>query len=61
MRLYNREWRVGLLLTFSTLVGALLANSPGFRIVFVKLAIAAGVLTVLAFREDRRVQKRSER
>jgi hypothetical protein len=61
MHLYNREWRVGLLLTFSTLVGALLTNSPGFRIVFVTLAIAAGVLTVLAFREDRRAKKRSER
>ncbi len=61
MRLYNREWRVGLLVTFSTLVAALLTKSSGFRIVFVILALAAGVLTVLAFREDRRAQKRSER
>ena len=61
MRLYNREWRPGLLVTFSTLVAALLTNTPGFRIAYVTLAIPALVLTVLAFREDRRAQKRSER
>ncbi len=60
MRLYKREWRVGLVLTFSTLMGAFFTDAYGRRIVFSILAVAAAILTLLAFREDRRARKPSE-
>ncbi len=60
MRLYKREWRVGLVVTFSTLMGAFFTDAYGLRTVFSILAVAAAILSVLAFREDRRTRKSSE-
>ncbi len=52
----RREWRVGIVVTVSLLLGALLAESLAFRIAFVILAVGSAVLTTLALHEDRRAR-----
>jgi hypothetical protein len=56
MRIHRREWRVGIVVTVSLLLGALLTESLAFRIAFVILAVGSAVLTTLALHEDRRAR-----
>ncbi len=57
MQLYRREWRLGVFLTVSLLLAALLTDSLVLRIAFVILVVGSGVLTALALQEDRRSRK----
>ncbi len=56
MRIHRPELRVGIVVTVSLLLGALLAESLAFRIAFVILAVGSAVLTTLALHEDRRAR-----
>ncbi len=56
MRIHRREWRVGIVITASLLLGALLAESLAFGIAFVILAVGSAVLTTRALHDDRRAQ-----
>ncbi len=56
MRIHRREWRVGIVVTVSLLLGALLAESLAFRIAFVILAVGSAVLTTLELHKDRRAR-----
>ncbi len=56
MRIHRRERRVGIVVTVSLLLGALLAESLAFRIAFVILAVGSAVMTTVALHEDQRAR-----